>query len=134
MAGYWDLMGEYDSETTSFTAFAGGGGASPYYPAASGRLKALRLVCNRSAAASLINHIAVKLTSTIFTPNAITIGAQGSGLQTAPAFQSGDDSKMDWQVDQPVEVGQKITMEGKNVTADTPVTVSALLYGYFETK
>lgn len=134
MGQYWDLMGEYDAETTTFTALAGGAGSSPYQPLVAGRLKGIRIVINRSSAASLINHIAIKLTSALFTPNALVVGGQGSGLQTAPALQSGNSSVMDWSVDQPVQPGTPITLEGKNVTADTPVTVTALVYGLFETK
>lgn len=134
MAGYWKLLGEYDSETTVYTECAGGAQTSPFSPVTSGRLRALRCVINRSAASSLINHIQWKISCATFTPNAIECGGQGSGLQTAPALQSGSASQMDWQVDQPIVVGNNITVEARNVTADTPVTVSALLYGYFETQ
>jgi len=126
---YWALMGEYDAETTTYTALAGGAGSSPYTPAVPGRLLGIRVIPNRSAASSLINHIAIKLSCALFTPNAIEFGGQGTGLQTAPALQQGSN---DYEVDQPVAPGNPIKMEGKNVTADTPVTVSALVYGYFE--
>lgn len=126
--GYWRLLGQYDAETTTYSACAGTP-ASPYTPDKSGRLKALRTIVNRSAAASLINHVQFKLTCTTFIPNSIECGAQGSGLQTAPALQS---EALDWAINQPVQAGVPITIEGRNVTADTPVTVSVLLYGYFE--
>lgn len=126
---YWRLLGQYDAESTSYTAFAVAGMASPYTPDESGKLTALRAVPNRSSAASLINHIQFRLTCTTFRPNSIECGCQGSGLQTAPALQQGG---ADWDVDQPVQAGVPITLEGRNVTADTPVTVSALLYGRFE--
>lgn len=132
MAGYWKLLGEYDAETTTFSAFAGGGGASPYTPRKSGTLKGLRVVVNRSAASSLINHVEFRLTCDTFDPNSVECGGQGSGLQTAPALQSGMTAITDWVINQPVNAGVPITLEGRNITADTPVTVSALLYGYFE--
>jgi len=126
---YWALMGEYDAESTTYTAFAGGGGSSPFTPSVPGRLIGLRVVPNRSAATSLINHVAIELSCSLFTPNAIECGGQGTGLQTAPALQQGS---IDYEVDQPVAPGNPIKLKGKNVTADTPVTVSVLLYGYFE--
>lgn len=128
----WVLMGEYTAETTSFSECTGGAVVSPFSPSVSGMLKALRVVANRSAATSLINHILFRLTCAEWTPNKIEVGGQGSGLQTAPALMSGDTSKMDWEVEQPVKAGVPITVEAKNVTADTPVTVSALIYGLIE--
>jgi len=129
---YWKLLGQYDAETTTYSEFAVSGMASPYSPVENARLVGLRAIINRSAATSLINHVGFKLTCATFTPNSIEVGGQGSGLQTAPAFQSGDDSKLDWEVDQPVQAGVPITLEGRNITADTPITVSALLYGCFD--
>jgi len=129
MARYWDLMGEYDAESESYTDFAGAHGSSPYRPAAKGRLLGLRVIPNREAATSLINGLAFKLTCTLWKPNAMVVGGVGSGLQTAPALQP---PAFDFEVDQPVDTGVDITLEGKNCTSDTPVTVSALLWGYFE--
>jgi hypothetical protein len=129
---YWKCLGQYDSEATSFTELAVSGMASPYSPVESARLKGLRAVINRSAASSLINHVQFKLTCATFTPNSIEVGGQGSGLQTAPASVAGNTAQSDWEVDQPVQAGVPITIEARNVTADTPVTVSALLYGLFD--
>lgn len=126
---FWRLLGEYDSETTAYTALAGGAGSSPFQPDFTGRLVGLRVTPNRSSAASLINAVQFKLTCTQFKPNAIEVGCVGGGLQTAPAIQP---SPVDWPVDQPVQSGVGITLEGRNVTADTPVTVSVLLWGCFE--
>jgi hypothetical protein len=125
----WRCLGQYDSETTSYTALAVAGFTSPYAPDFDGRLLGVRAVMNRSAATSLINHVEFKLTCTTFKPNAIEIGCQGNGLQTAPVQQP---DGQDWQLDQPVKAGIPITIEGRNVTADTPVTVSIMLYGLFE--
>lgn len=126
----WRLLGQYDAESTTFTAFAVTGMASPYTPDFSGRLVGLRAIINRSAATSLTNHVEFRLTCTTFNPNEINVGVQGSGLQTAPAIQA---EHLDWQIDQKVQAGVPITLEGRNITADTPVTVSALLYAMFET-
>lgn len=125
----WRCLGQYDAEATTYSEFAVSGFASPYTPNFNGRLIGLRAMMNRSSAASLINHVEFKLTCTTFTPNSLEIGVQGSGLQTAPALQP---APIDWHVDQSVQAGVPITLEGRNVTADTPVTVSCLLYGLFD--
>jgi len=125
----WRCLGQYDAETTSYTAFGVSGFSSPYTPDFSGRLTGIRVIVNRSAATTLVNHVEVKLTSTTFTPNVIEVAGQGSGLQTAPASQA---EKIDWDVDQPVAAGVPITLEGRCVTADTPVSVSVMVYGRFE--
>lgn len=130
MGKYWKLLGQYDAETTTWSEFAVTGMASPYTPQATGKLIGLRAVPNRSSAASLINHIEFRLTCDSFKPNSIECGAQGTGLQTAPALQGGE-ARMDWEVEQDVQAGVPITLEGRNLTADTPVTVSCLLYGLF---
>lgn len=129
---FWDCLGEYDAESTSWSALVGGVGSSPYTPKYSGTLKGLRTIVNRDAATTLTNHVQFKLSHPAFVPNSIIVGSQGSGIQTAPALMSGEDSKLDWEVDQEVQAGVPITIEGRDVTADTPVTNSVLLYGLFE--
>ena len=125
----WRLMGEYNSETTAYTECAGTAQTSPYTPDFNGRLIGIRTIVGGGAATSLVNHIQYRLTCTSFRPNTIHVGAQGSGLQTAPAVKTGE--VIDWAVDQPIESGVPITVEGRNVTADTPVTVDAMIYGLF---
>lgn len=132
MARYWRLLGEYDAETTTYSKFAGPGGSSPYTPDESARLTAIRVVMNRSAATTLSNHVQFKLTCNTFRPNSIECGGQGSGLQTAPALMSGQVASSDWDVDQEVNAGVPITLEGKNNTVDTPVTQSVMVYGRFD--
>lgn len=129
---YWKLLAGYDAETTTYSECALSGFASPYSPVENARLKGLRMVINRSAASSLINHVQAKLTCATFKPNSIECGGQGSGLQTAPALQSGATAVLDWEVDQPVQAGVPITIEMRNRTADTPVTVETLIYGLFD--
>jgi hypothetical protein len=43
----------------------------------------------------------------------------------------GSQQGADWEVDEPVKAGVPITIEAKNNTVDTPVTVSVFLYGLF---
>jgi len=124
----WRLLAEYDAETTTYSACAGTP-PSPYTPDFNGRLIGLRSVANRDAATTLQNHVQFKLTCTTFNPNSIECGNQGSGLQTAPAQQPASE---DWPVEQSVQAGVPITVEARNITADTPVTVSCVLYGLFE--
>jgi len=126
---YWRCLGQYDAETTTYSALAVAGFTSPYTPDEDARLIGLRTVVNRSAVTSLINHVQFRLTCTTFKPNSIECGAQGSGLQTAPAVQP---NETDWSVDQMVKAGVPVTIEARNVTADTPVTTSVLLYGCFQ--
>lgn len=129
---YWKYLGEYSDTADTWSALAGGGGSSPYSPELDGRLKGLRTVVGRDAATSLIDHVEFRLSCGSFTPNTIEIGAQGSGLQTAPSLQSGEASKLDWEVDQPIKAGTPIKLEGRNIGADTQVTPSVHIYGLFE--
>lgn len=127
----WRLLAEYDAETTTYSEAAGSAQTSPYTPDFSGRLVALRTLVGGGAATSLVQHIQFRLTCTTFRPNVIHCGAQGAGLQTAPAVSMGP--VIDWPVDQPVQSGVPITIEGRNEAgAETPVTVEAFLYGLFE--
>lgn len=129
MARLWRLMAEYDAETTTFTAAAGGAAVSPFRADFDGALIALRTVASRDAATSLTNHIQWRLTSTTFVPNEIHCGCDGSGIQTAPVNQAPPE---DWPVEQKVLSSIDINIAARNITADTPVTNNALLYGLFE--
>lgn len=124
----WRLMAQYDAETTTFSA-AAGTPASPFTPDFNGRLVGLRTVPSGAAATSLMRHIQFRLTCANWRPNTIEVGAQGSGLETAPLQPN---SPIDWSVDQAVQAGVPITIEGRNLTAATPITVEAFIYGCFE--
>jgi len=128
MAKLWRCIGEYDAETTTYSALAGGAQASPYTPDFSGTLVGIRAIVNRQAVTSLTNHVEFRLTSTTFNPNVIHVGAQGTGIQTAPAMYS---EPIEWPMNQKVQAGVPITIEGRCI-GDTQVTNSVLLYGLFE--
>lgn len=128
MGEYWRLIGEYTDETKTFSALTGGAVTSPYTPDEDARLVGLRVVINRSAATSIINAVQFRLSCTTFKPNAIEVGGMGGGLQTAPAMQA---ETLDWSIMQPVKAGVPITIEARNITADTPITVSVLLWAKF---
>jgi len=126
------LLGEYDATTDTFTALAGGAGASPYNPLVDGTIKRLRVVINRDAATSLIDHVEFRLKCPTFGGVDCEVGGQGSGLQTAPSSQSGAAAESEWEVELPMKSGTPITIEGRNIGADTQVTTSALLYATYE--
>jgi len=126
----WRLLGHYDSTTTAYTECAGAKQTSPYNPDFSGTLIALRTHVPGGAATSLVQGVQFRLTSTSFLPNSIECGAQGSGLQTAPAVKTGE--VMDWPVEQRVQSGVPIKVEGRNEAgAETVVTPEVFLWGYF---
>jgi hypothetical protein len=122
------MLGEYNAESKTYTAVAGTQ-ASPYTPDVTARLKGLRASISGDAASTLVRHVQFRLTCTTFNPNSIEAGVDGGGLQTAPAFEP---VSRDFSVDQQVQAGVPITVEARNLTADTPVGVLAHLYGYFE--
>ena len=129
MGRYWKLMGQYNAETTAYSALAGTFGASPYTPTSDGRLLALRTIVSHEDATTLTEGVQFKLTCDKFTPNSIECQAIGNGLHTAPAFST---PQTDWLVDQPVEAGVPITIEARNITAETPVGIEVNLWGLFE--
>jgi hypothetical protein len=128
MGKYWKVLGEYDAEGTTYAAFAGGAGSSPYTPDEDARLIGIRTLVGDDAATSLVNHGQIKLTCSTFKPNSIEVAFQGTGLRTVPAFMQ---MPIDHVVDQPVKAGVPITLEGRHLTADTPVTASVIVMGCF---
>lgn len=126
---YWRVLGQYDAETATYSAFAGTAGSSPYTPDESGTLIGLRTVFLGTAATSLNEGVQIKLTCTKFKPNAIECIAVGTGLRTAPATPH---PVLDFIVNQPVQAGVPITLEARHL-AGTPVTTEMLLLGLFQT-
>jgi len=124
---FCDTMAEYDAESTSWSACAGGAGASPYWPKVNGRLVGLRTVVGRDNATALTNHGEFKLSCSLW-PCDVKVLFNGTGLQTAPALSN---ESIDHPVDLPVKEGVQIVVEGRDLTADTPVTNSVILQGFF---
>lgn len=125
---YWKLLGEYDAETTTYSELAGGAGSSPYTPVENATLVGLRVIVSADAATTLTEAVQFKLTSSTFKPNSIECGGQGVGIATAPRLGV---PFIDWVVEQKVTAGVPITIEARNITADTPVTNNVLIFGCF---
>lgn len=129
MGQYWKLLAEYDAETTTYSACAGAFGTSPYTPTEDATLIGLRTTLSAEAATSLTENVQFKLTCSTFKPNSIECGGIGGGVHTALQPVP---PPVDWPVNQPVSAGVPIIIEGRNITADTPVTVEMYLWGCFE--
>ena len=123
----WRLMGEYDAETSTYSACVGTSQTSPYTPDFTGRLVGVRTQVSAEAATSLVQFVQIRMTCTTFRPNSIEFFAQGNGLQTVPA--TSQDHK-DFTCDQPVQAGVPITVEGRCNTG-TDVTNHTYIFGKF---
>jgi len=128
MGKYWKLLGLYNAESTTYSACAGTAQTSPYTPIETATLVGLRVIVSADSAATLTEGVQFKVTSSTFKPNSIEVMGQGIGIATAPRIEGGI---TDYAVNQPVAAGVPITVEARNVTADTPVGVSVLLMGCF---
>ena len=124
----WRLIGHYDAETQAYSACAGPLQTSPFNPDFDGTLVGLRVMEGQQAATSLIANVQLRLTCTIWKPNAMDVCINGGGLKTVPV---GFQNVIDYQVNQPVKAGLTIGIEGRNEVA-TAVTVSILILGCFE--
>lgn len=130
MGRYWELIGHYNGESQNYEALAGGFQASPYSPLAKGRIKGLRVQIGGEAATSLVEGVEFRLTCPLWSPNTITVTAMGNGLRTVPTSgQQG--TPVDYEIDQPVEPGTPITIEGRHNVA-TAVTNNSFVLGLFE--
>lgn len=130
MGKYWRLLAEYNAESKTYSACAGAAQTSPYTPDESARLIGLRVIPSADAATTLMETVQFKLTCTKFKPNAIEVMGLGNGLLTVPTVERG--KIIDYIVDQEVQAGVPITIEARNLTADTPVGVLVQLMGCFE--
>ena len=128
MGKYWKLLGVYDSETTAYTELAYTGFTSPYTHDEDATLVGIRIIVGAGAATTLTEGFQFKLTHSKFKPNSIEVGGAGAGLHTAPAFPP---PPIDWAVEQQVKGGVPITIEGRNVTAETPITNEIQVWGCF---
>ena len=127
MGKYWKLLGEYDAETSTYSALAGANAPSPYTPSENAKLIGLRVIVSATAATSLTEAVQFKLTCSTFKPNSIEVGGQGNGLATAPRSEL---TPLDWAVEQTVQAGVPITIEAR-CTSGTPVTNNVQLWGCF---
>lgn len=125
---YWRLLGHYTGEAQTYEELAGGFGGSPYTHDEKARLKGVRLITAPEAATSLVENFLIKMSCNTFKPNVIEFGGCGNGLATVPSVPA---PVIDYEVDQPVEPGVKITIEGKHAVA-TAVTANILVMGMFE--
>lgn len=131
MAKYWELIGHYTGEAQTYEALSGAFQASGFSPLVRGRLIGLRVMVGGEAATSLVEGIEFRLTCATWNPNSITIGAQGNGLRTVPTSgQQG--TPIDFEIDQPVEPGTPIAIEGRHTVA-TAVTCNCFIFGLFTT-
>lgn len=128
MGKYWKVIGHYTGEATTFEALAGTFQSSPYMPDENARLLGIRLLTAPEAATSLVEGFQLRLTSTTFKPNTIHVAGIGNGLATVPAIPA---PVVDYQVDQPVNSGVPITLEGRHAVA-TAVTANIIVMGLFE--
>jgi len=122
------VMGEIQEEGTAYAAAAGALAPSPFMPPENAKLTGIRVMPTATAATSLLNGLQIRLSSTSFKPNTIEVACTGNGLQTVPAFSQ---QIVDFDVDQSVVAGNKITVESRNLTASA-VTVECLVLGRFE--
>jgi hypothetical protein len=133
MMGKWvECIGEYDSEAVATWAALQGtvsGFKSPWTPLANGRIKKLRIVFAGGAATQLIDHVQFRLKSAAWPVESI-VGADGGGVHTNGIPYTAPSEE--WEVDLPITAGVPITIEGRNVTVQTPVTVMVLLYATIE--
>lgn len=128
MGMYWRLIGHYNGEAQTYEALAGGFQASPYRVAEKCRLRGVRVVPSSEAATSLIQGVQFRLTNVNWKPNEMHVIAQGNGLQTVPATPQ---PVIDYQCDQPCEVGTDINIEGRHNVA-TAVSANIFVLGLFE--
>lgn len=132
MGKYALVMGQYIAEDKTFGACSATNFAVPFMPPEDATLIGIRTVSSADAATTLQEFVEVKLTSTSFKPNAIAAMSQGSGLLTVPSARGGMVAVMDTPCEQPVKAGTPVTIECRNLTADTPVGVNVLVIGIFQ--
>jgi len=123
----WRLLAEYDAETTVFSGCAGTP-ASPWTSDFNGTLIGLRVIISQAAATTLTEFVQLRLTCASWTPNTLEVGAVGNGLMTAPSMSR---PVVDYEVEQPIQAGVPITIEGRNITAATPITNEVFILGEF---
>lgn len=127
MGQYWRVIGHYNGEAQTYEALAGTFQTSPYTPDESGTLAGIRVMCAPEAATSLVEGFQIRLTCTTFKPNTIHVCGIGNGIATAPSIPA---PVIDYAVNQPVQAGVPITLEGRHAVA-TAVTANIIIMGLF---
>ena len=130
MAIFVDQMFGSLGESTSLADLDKGTTAvvGAYVPKYDGTLIGVVIEIASVAATSLVEGVRVELNCTIWKPNLIMFGGQGSGLRTAPGVQL---KVTYWTVDQPVKTNQSIS--GQYIHASgTPVTSYIRVWGIFQ--
>ena len=124
----WRVLGHYNAETQAYTEVDGTFASGKYQPDFAGRLVGIRLLEGHEAATSLMCDVEIRLSCTAWKPNVMELAINGGGLKTVPVAHL---SQVDYEVDQPIQSGVGITVEGRHATA-TGVTTSVLVLGCFE--
>lgn len=128
MGRIWRCIGHYNAETQAYSAAAGTFQTSPFTPDFNGRLVGIKLLEGHEAATSLQCDVQIRISCAKFTPNVMDFVVNGGGLKTVPVAYMGE---IDYSVDQPIQAGVGITVEGRQATA-TAVTSSIIVMGCFE--
>ncbi len=121
---YSDEMGTSQSVTKTYVAMTG----SPYSPLTDGKLVTVKLLACGDAATSLIEGVQVKVECPLWGVP-LTVATVGAGLRTVPQLPIPVGVQ---NCDLQVRTGVQITVQIKNVTADTPVTPQYVVIGVFE--
>lgn len=124
MSKYWRTIGTYNAETQAFSACAGTFQTSPFTPDVSGRLVGIRLLEGQEAATSLTCDVQIRVSCAIWKPNTMDFVINGGGLKTVPVAYQAD---VTYAVDQEVQAGVPITVEGRSYTATGVTTVVQVL-------
>jgi len=127
--GYWLLVGVYDAETTTYSAFAGTNGTSPFTPTQNGTIKNIRILESSQAVTTVMTHAQFKFTCALWKPNSVEFGALGGGLHTAPRPVP---VAMDYVCNLSIQAGVPVTLEGRISSAYTNVTTEWAVYAYIE--
>lgn len=125
---FWRTIGHYNAETQAYSAVAGTFAAGNFSPDVSGRIVGIRLLEGQEAATSLACGVQIRLSCALWKPNTMDVCINCGGLKTVPV---GFQQIIDYPVDEPVQAGVPITIEGRN-DVGTAVTVSVIVEAQFE--
>jgi len=98
-------------------------------PIANGRIVALHLVVYGSAVTALIEGVQAKIQCSSWGGYDVVVGSAGGGIRTAPGVPIPVKS---FDEDLAIETGKDVSVQFRNQTADTPVTVEIDLLATLE--